>query len=121
MFATLGINRPRSKKHWLRSAISLAALETTAVGERHKAAVKIACAAVWDGFDYDATLHELRAWEARCEKDGRFPFRRGKGDELELIAAWAIRRLKPGGPDRACSGSHANPTQVVDGVVASAL
>lgn len=100
MFAALGVGRPHSKKHWLKSATSLAALEPKGPGTRHPAAVQIACAAVWDGESYDQVVARLRAWAGTCAQDGSFPFHRGKGDELELIAAWAVAKLKPGGPDR---------------------
>lgn len=100
MFAALGVGRPHSKKHWLKSATSLAALEPKGPGNRHPAAVQIACAAVWDGESYDQVVERLRAWAGTCAQDGSFPFHRGKGDELELIAAWAVAKLKPGGPDR---------------------
>ena len=118
MFATLGVGRPTAKKQWLRSATSLAALEPKGPGERHPAAVQIACAAVWDGEGHDEVVGRLRAWAATCAQDGTFPFRRGQGDELELIAAWAVSKLKPGGPDRV----RATPAQdakrtTVDAVV----
>ena len=100
MFAALGVGRPHSKKHWLKSATSLAALEPKGPGTRHPAAVQIACAAVWDGESYDQVVARLRTWAGTCAQDGSFPFHRGKGDELELIAAWAVAKLKPGGPDR---------------------
>ncbi|MDP2341509.1 MAG: bifunctional DNA primase/polymerase [Deltaproteobacteria bacterium] len=98
MFATFGIDRARSKKEWLRSARSLAALEPQKSGERHLAALDIVCACVWDGLDYEASLAKLRVWAQTCVNDGTFPFRTGQGDELELLAKWALERLKPGGP-----------------------
>lgn len=113
MFATLGVGRPHAKKQWLKSAVSLAALEPKGPGARHPAAVQIACAAVWDGEDFDQVVARLRTWAATCTQDGSFPFQRGKGDELELIAAWAVAKLKPGGPDRVrVSAANAKRTSV---------
>ena len=100
MFDVLGIQRPRGKTRYLSSPRTLAALEMTAPGERHIAARTIVCACVWDGLDYAATLDTLRGWAAKCAQDGKFPFRRRRGDELELLAQWAVAKLSPGGPDK---------------------
>ena len=121
MFATLGINRARSKKEWLKSAKSLAALEPQRPGERHPAAVAIACACVWDGLDYDATVSTLRSWSATCDGDGAFPARRGQGDEIELLARWAIEKLKPGGPNNAPQDKRNARRTTRDAVAAAVL
>jgi hypothetical protein len=120
MFATLGINKAKSKKEWLRSARSLAALEAQAAGGRHPAAIDIVCGCVWDGLEYEATLAKLRAWASTCVNDGKFPFRRGKGDELELLAMWGHARLKPGGPNKPSSKRHATST-TRDGIAAAVV
>jgi len=42
------------------------------------------------------------------------------GDELELIAAWAVSKLKPGGPDRVRAAADPNAKRTtVDGVAAA--
>ena len=106
LFAALGIAAHGRRKEWLKSAVSLAALEPQAPGGRHPAAVKIACAARWDGLEYEGILATLRRWAATCTQDGAFPFRRRQGDELELIARWAATRLRPGGPNTPGSGAN---------------
>ncbi len=100
MWATFKEARPRRGRAtaWLQSEATLAALGTTEAGDRHKAALTIVCACVWDGLPEDEALRILREWAARCEKDGTFPWRRQHGDELELLVAWAKKRLSPGGP-----------------------
>lgn len=119
LFATLGLDRPKGKKHYLKSALTLAALTTTAAGERHPAAIKIACAARWDGEDEEQILERLRDWAKTVQNDGRFPFRRGKGDELQLIAHWAFTRLKPGGPNK--PGKAHKVTRTTRDLVAQAV
>ena len=119
MFATLGVSRPRGRKQWLKTAVSLAALEPKGPGQRHPAAVKIACAAVWDGENYEQVVDRLRAWTSTCVKDGAFPFHRAKGDELELLAAWAVEKLKPGGPDKVRLQPHQQRRTTTDAVAAA--
>jgi len=100
MWATFKEARPRRGRAtaWMQSEATLAALATTEAGDRHKAALTIVCACVWDGLPQDEALRILREWAARCVHDGTFPWRRHHGDELELLVAWAYKRLSPGGP-----------------------
>jgi hypothetical protein len=100
MWTTFKEARPRRGRttRWLESEATKAALQTTEQGDRHKAAVTIVCACVWDGLSEDETLATLREWAARCSHDGRFPWRRHSGDELEHVLAWGFKRLRPGGP-----------------------
>ncbi len=100
MWTTFKEARPRRGRttRWMESEATKAALQTTEEGDRHKAAVTIVCACVWDGLSEDATLAVLREWAARCSHDGHFPWRRHNGDELEHILAWGFKRLRPGGP-----------------------
>jgi hypothetical protein len=100
MWATFKEARPRRGRAtaWMQSEATLAALATTEAGDRHKAALTIVCACVWDGLPEDEALRILREWAARCSHDGTFPWRRHHGDELELLVAWAYKRLSPGGP-----------------------
>jgi hypothetical protein len=100
MWATFKEARPRRGRAtaWMQSEATLAALATTEAGDRHKAALTIVCACVWDGLPQDEALRTLREWASRCVQDGTFPWRRHQGDELELLVAWAYKRLSPGGP-----------------------
>ncbi len=100
MWATFKEARPRRGRAttWMQSEATLAALATTEAGDRHKAALTIVCACVWDGLPQDEALRTLREWAGRCVQDGTFPWRRHHGDELELLVAWAYKRLSPGGP-----------------------
>ena len=111
MWATFKEARPRRGRAtaWMQSEATLAALATTEAGDRHKAALTIVCACVWDGLPEDDALRILREWAARCEHDGTFPWRRQHGDELELLVAWAFRRLSPGGPTPRDGGSGGGP------------
>lgn len=127
MWATLKASRPRRKSRtcWLESEASLAALQVTAPGGRHKAAVVLACACVWDGLTRDDSLALLRSWAARCVNDGAFPWRRARGDELEHLLDWAQRTLRPGGPtprvDDNAAGRPASPLEAAAAAVLAVL
>jgi hypothetical protein len=127
MWATLKASRPRrnSRTCWLESEASLAALQVTAPGGRHKAAVVLACACVWDGLTRDDSLALLRSWAAKCVNDGAFPWRRARGDELEHLLDWAQRTLRPGGPtprvDDNASGRPASPLEAAAAAVLAVL
>jgi hypothetical protein len=111
MWATFKEARPRRGRAtaWMQSEATLAALATTEAGDRHKAALTIVCACVWDGLPDDEALRILREWASRCVQDGTFPWRRHHGDELELLVAWAYKRLSPGGPTPRDSGGDGGP------------
>lgn len=122
LFGALGVPAPRrGRRSWLLTPTSQAALEPKAPGGRHPAAVDIVCAARWDGEDYDQILARLRAWAATCAQDGTFPARRGAGDELELLTAWSIRKLKPGGPDKPTAGAQPELRQTTSDAITVAL
>ena len=109
LFVSLGLAKATTKKQYMRSAVTLAALEPQPVGKRHPAAVQIACASVWDGNDEATTTAKLRSWAAICAQDGTFPFHRNAGDELEHIVEWAHSKLKPGGPTKPSSKGQKRP------------
>jgi len=106
MWATYGTEAPRGRKQWMRSAKTLAALEPQQPGERHPAALAIVCACRWAGWDIEATKQKLRVWSATCVDDGRFPRSTANYDELDALADWAQRRLRPGGPTAPPTQQH---------------
>ncbi len=122
LFAALGIAAPRrGRRSWLATPTSLAALAPKGPGGRHPAAVAIACAARWEGEDYGQILARLRGWAETCANDGKFPARRRQGDELELLAAWAEKKLRPGGPDKPTEGAAKNARQTTTEAITVAL
>ncbi len=122
MWATFKEARPRrgSATTWMESEATKAALAITDEGNRHQAAVTIVCACVWDGYSEEQALQVLRGWAARCSDDGRFPWRRNSGDELEHLVRWGLKRLSPGGPTPR-DGSHRQRITAFDKAAAAVL
>jgi hypothetical protein len=116
MFKALGIEAKRGKRRWLSSPTSLAAAMPKKPGDRHPAAVEIACAARWDGESERQIEGRLRTWAATCTQDGQFPDRRPGADELTDIVAWVMKKLEPGGPTVDRAGKKVRRRTTVDAV-----
>ena len=100
MWACFKEARPRrgGRTVWMQTEATQQALQTTTTGDRHRAALTIVCACVWDGLEREAADQILRTWAATCVDDGRFPYRRQSGDELDHLLSWGYAKLSPGGP-----------------------
>jgi hypothetical protein len=127
MWATLKVGRPRRARgtRWLESDATQQALTVTEPGARHKAAVTIACAARWDGLSQEDSVALLRSWASKCKNDGRFPWRRKSGDELEHLVLWSQKALRPGGPtprnDAQAAGRIAAPLEAAAAAIVTLL
>lgn len=88
------------KDAWTSSPRFLAAMGPKREGERHPAALTIACVLRWAGREKEEVLDTLRRWHAQNLDQRHFPQERAQSDELEDLVEWAFRKLVPGGPTR---------------------